>query len=282
MKIRIGKPHLVGKSAGCHLQPQTQLQQQGFVELMSARHTSIAVLNYCLLSFQGTMGQTQNYELSLQPQSVGKKKRVQKPNTSLYLSLWDIKPRHFKGSCEILHLSPQLQNLPTSINFTLDLCLGVSLVEICSDLHGAVEKLCNRIEVPLVAAPRRHSRGANPHTTRLPGAPVSKHGRLVHSDVTRFTDIFQSVSSDAKRTKVYKKEMVVSSVRHQLAPPPLQPFRQRLRIPLHLLDILLVLLRTRLFKRHCQRCNMVVVRTSLQSRMDGEVDVSLESIHAIG
>lgn len=159
--------------------------------------------------------------------------------------------------------------------------LGQSSLSLKADLDGLVNVLDDALKVLLSEATAGHGRGTNTDTARSQSALVSGNGVLVAGNVDLLEDSLNTGTIKAELTKIEEDHVAVSAVSNELVAELFELDLEGLGVGDDLLLVGLELRGLSLLEGNSQSGDGVVVRTTLVTREDGEVDGVLKVVEGL-
>lgn len=156
--------------------------------------------------------------------------------------------------------------------------LGESSLLLLADLDGLVNVLGDTLELLLAEATRSHGRSTDTDATRGEGRLVTRDGVLVASNVDLLEDGLDTGTVKVVLAEVNKNHVAVGTIRDKLVSEGLEGVLQSLGIRDNLLLVSLEVGASGLLQGNSQGSDGVVVRATLVTREDGEVDGVLEIV----
>jgi hypothetical protein len=159
--------------------------------------------------------------------------------------------------------------------------LGESSLLLLADLDSLVNVLADALELLLTEATRSHGRGTDTNTARGEGGLVTGDGVLVAGNVDLLENGLNTGTVQVVLAEVNKDHVAVSTVRNELVAEGFEGILKGLGVGD---DLLLVSLEVRaggLLEGNSQGSDGVVVRATLVTGEDGEVDGVLEVVEGL-
>lgn len=183
------------------------------------------------------------------------------------------------------NLLTQAQNLRNRLAGSLGLeilelvsLLGQTSLDALADLDGLVNVSDNTLEVLLSETAGGHGGRTNTDTTGAESRFVTRHGVLVARNVDLFQDGFDAGTVNAVGAQVDEDHVAVGAVGDELVSVFLEGDLESLCVLDGLFLVLTEFGRGGLLERNGQSGDGVVVRTTLVTREDGEVDGTFEIV----
>lgn len=159
--------------------------------------------------------------------------------------------------------------------------LGESSLLLLADLDSLINVLADTLELLLPEATRRHCGGTNTDTARGESRLVTGDGVLVASNVDLLKDGLNTGTVQVVLAEVDEDHVAVSAVRHELVAESLESVLQGLGVGNNLLLVGLEVGASSLLQGNSQSSDGVVVRTTLVTGENGEVDRVLEVVEGL-
>jgi len=159
--------------------------------------------------------------------------------------------------------------------------LGKGSLDLFADLDALVNVARNLFEVSDTKAAARHGRGANTDTARGESALVTRDAVLVAGNIDLFENGLDTGTVKIELAEVKQNHVGVGTVRDKLVAKVLELVLERLGVGNNLLLVSLELGGSGLLQSNSQGSDGMIVRTTLVTREDGEVDGVLQIVQGL-
>jgi len=159
--------------------------------------------------------------------------------------------------------------------------LGQVGLDRLAELDGLVNVTSNALEVVLTHTTRGHGGGTDSDTARSQGRLVTRGGVLVAGNVDLLEDSLDTGTVESLRLQVNEDHVVVGTAGDESVTEVLELVLESLGVVDDLLLVLSELVRLCLLEGNSKSSDGVVVRSTLVTREDGEVDGTLEIVEGL-
>ena len=207
------------------------------------------------------------------------------PQTRLMLKYLN---REREGAGPLSDLLAQSQNLRHGLRGDLSLevlelvgLLGEFGLDSLADVDRLIDIAGNTLEVLLAHTTGSHGRGTDTNTVGSKSRLVTRDRVLVASNVNLFQDSLETSTVQSLRSEIQENHVAISAVSNELVAKTFELVLDSLGVLDNLLLVCLELGGIYLLKGDGKSGDGVVVRTTLMTREDREVNGSLEVIHDV-
>jgi hypothetical protein len=182
---------------------------------------------------------------------------------------------------EVVDLLYLARSNPALEVLKLVVLLGQLTLDLLAQLDASIDVVGNPLEVLLTQTARGHGWSANTDTHWCEGGLVTRCGVLVASDVDLLEHGFDTRTVQSEGLEVDKDHVVVSTVGDEVVVLAFERYLKCLGVLDDLLLVELEVLGLSLLERNRERGDGVVVRATLVTREDGEVDGTFEIVERL-
>lgn len=159
--------------------------------------------------------------------------------------------------------------------------LGESGLDLLAELDALVNVVGDALKVGLAEATRSHGRGTNTETTGSKGALVAGNSVFVAGDVDLLKESLNTGTVEAEGAEVEENHVRIGTARDESVAESLELVLKSLSVRDDLLLVGLELGVSSLLEGNSESGDGMVVRTTLVTREDGEVDLVLEIVESL-